>query len=107
MSPTEALHSALAAAGGQSGLARICGVSQTAVWKWLRQAGQISAEHCITAAEATGVSAHDLRPDIYPRSKVRFLSGEPNPGPEPISAAVAAGYGKSATILPLTAGGRA
>ncbi len=100
MTPSEALTAAIKTAGSQSALGRACGVSQTAVWKWVEKAGQISAEHALKAAEITGVSAHDLRPDIYPRSKVRFLNGPSAPPPEPISGAVMAGYGKTQAGLP-------
>lgn len=43
------------------------GVSQPTIWRWLNQSKQIPAEHVLKAEEATGVSRHDLRPDIYPR----------------------------------------
>lgn len=100
LTPSEALTAAIKTAGSQSALGRACGVSQTAVWKWVEKAGQISAEHALKAAEVTGVSAHDLRPDIYPRSKVRFLTGgQPVPPPEPLSGAVMAGYGKTQAAL--------
>ena len=65
-SPFEALKMANDRAGSQSELARICGVSQPAVWKWL-QGGRVPAEYVLRIEAATGVSRHDLRPDIYPR----------------------------------------
>ncbi len=65
--PFEALDAAVAKAGGQTGMADICGVSQTAVWKWLQSSKRMPAEYVLTAEAATGVSRHDLRPDIYPR----------------------------------------
>jgi|GEM_PF-3264457 len=63
----EALKAAVAAAGSQSALALICGVSQAAVWKWVQSSKQMPAEFVLKASAATGVSPHDLRPDIYPR----------------------------------------
>lgn len=42
-------------------------VSQPTVWRWLRQSKQIPAEHVLPAERLTGISRHDLRPDIYPR----------------------------------------
>ncbi|MFN3456487.1 MAG: transcriptional regulator [Novosphingobium sp.] len=64
--PFEALQSALARAGSQSELARICGVSQPAVWKWLQSSKRLPAEYVLRVENATGVSRHHLRPDIYP-----------------------------------------
>jgi DNA-binding transcriptional regulator YdaS (Cro superfamily) len=64
--PYESLQAAVARAGSQSALARVCGVSQTAVWKWLQSTKRLPAEYCLTVEAATGVSKHLLRPDIYP-----------------------------------------
>lgn len=51
----------------QSELARICGVSQPTVWGWVNKGrGMIPAEYVIAVENATGVSRHALRPDIYP-----------------------------------------
>lgn len=64
--PYEALQAAVAKAGTQQAMADICGVSQTAVWKWLQSSKRLPAEHVLRVEAATGVSRHDLRPDIYP-----------------------------------------
>jgi DNA-binding transcriptional regulator YdaS (Cro superfamily) len=72
LSPFEALIAAVERAGGQSAMARICGVSQTAVWKWLQSSKRLpdlnpAGENIVFAVEAaTGVSRHHLRPDLYP-----------------------------------------
>ena len=63
----EALQAAVKKAGSQAALARLCGVSPTAVWKWLESGKQMPAEYVLRTEAATGVSRHDLRPDIYPR----------------------------------------
>lgn len=42
-------------------------VSQPTIWRWLNQSKQMPAEHVLKAERDTGVSRHDLRPDIYPR----------------------------------------
>jgi len=65
--PFCALKLAVKNAGSQSELARICGVSQTAVWKWLQSSKRMPAEYVLLAEAATGVSKYALRPDIYPR----------------------------------------
>lgn len=68
LSPHEALIAAIEKAGGQSGLARICGCTQGAVWQMLnKDDAQLSHKFVLKVEEATGVSRHDLRPDIYPR----------------------------------------
>lgn len=67
LTPFQALQLALDRAGSQTALADICGLSQTAVWKWLRQTKRAKAECVLAIEQATGVSRHDLRPDLYPR----------------------------------------
>ncbi|MBZ4194177.1 MAG: helix-turn-helix domain-containing protein [Candidatus Contendobacter sp.] len=57
-------------AGGQVALAnalhsRHPNVKQQHVWKWLR-AGRVPAEYVLAVEAATGISRHELRPDIYP-----------------------------------------
>ncbi len=62
----EALQLAVEKAGSQAKLARIAGVSPTAVWKWCQSSKRMPAEFVLKAEAATGVSRHVLRPDIYP-----------------------------------------
>lgn len=62
----EALQIAVDRAGSQAALARIAGVSPTAVWKWCQSSKRMPAEFVLKAEAATGVSRHLLRPDIYP-----------------------------------------
>ena len=64
--PFEALQAAVARAGSQSAMARLCGVSQTAVWKWIQSGKRLPAELCLLVERETGVSKHLLRPDLYP-----------------------------------------
>ena len=66
ITPFEALSAAVSKAGSQSELARICRVSQPSVWKWLQSSKRLPAEHVLEVERVTGVSRHDLRPDIYP-----------------------------------------
>ena len=63
-----AIARAVRAAKSQSAFGRIVGKPQPSVHRWLRQ-GQMPADDkmVIKVEEATGVSRHDLRPDIYPR----------------------------------------
>jgi DNA-binding transcriptional regulator YdaS (Cro superfamily) len=64
--PFEALELAVQIAGSQSALARICGVGQPAVWKWLQSSKRVPAEHVLPIEAATKVSRCYLRPDLYP-----------------------------------------
>lgn len=52
---------------GQSGLAKIVGKTQSAVSKRLAAGLPLWAEAVLPVEAATGVSRHDLRPDLYPR----------------------------------------
>ena len=64
----QAIEKAVEIAGGQSSLALALGVSQPRVWNWLHKS-QISPEFVIPVEKVTGVSRHELRPDIYPRNE--------------------------------------
>lgn len=52
-------------AGGQSALARKLGCTSQAVSK-MCSTGRVPAERVIAIEAATGVSRHELRPDLYP-----------------------------------------
>lgn len=58
------LNLAIAKAGSGVALARIVGVTPMAVSYW--KARGIPARHVLAVEAATGVSRHDLRPDLYP-----------------------------------------
>lgn len=63
---TEAVARAVTIMGSQARLAQACGVSQAAVWKWLR--GQPpKGEHAVAIEMATGgeVSREAIRPDLF------------------------------------------
>lgn len=65
-----ALEQAIERLGTQAAMARICGVSATAVWKWIQDKKPLPPIHVLAVEAATGISRHDLRPDIYPRETV-------------------------------------
>lgn len=67
MTRFEALKAVRAAFPTEQAMADALGVSQPTVWRWLNQSKQLPAEYVLKAEGATGVSRHDLRPDIYPR----------------------------------------
>lgn len=64
--PFEALTEAVARAGSQTEFARICGIAQPSVWKMLQTSKRLTAEYVLRVEEATDVSRHYLRPDLYP-----------------------------------------
>jgi DNA-binding transcriptional regulator YdaS (Cro superfamily) len=47
-------------------MARLCGVTQPAVWKWMNERKVLPAEHVRAVEAATGISRGQLRPDLYP-----------------------------------------
>lgn len=59
---------AINAAGGQVALAERVGVRQQSISEWLKRE-RIPAERVLAVETATGVSRHDLRPDLYPREQ--------------------------------------
>lgn len=61
-----ALINAVKVAGGQQALAKKIGVSQGHLWCWLNRDKRIPAERVLAIEAATGISRHELRPDIYP-----------------------------------------
>ncbi len=108
LTPFEALTKAIELAGGQRAAARICEISQTAVWKWLQSAKRLPAEHVLRVEAATGISRHLLRPDIYPRetpSLSAHVIGEETPKCGPIlSARALAQHGNRNGIFSKEAG---
>jgi DNA-binding transcriptional regulator YdaS (Cro superfamily) len=65
----QALKIAIEEAGSQTALANSIGKTQGHISKWLERE-YVPAEVVLEIERATGVSRHDLRPDIYPRNEV-------------------------------------
>lgn len=61
---TTPLDQAIARAGSQQALADALGIKSPSITEW-RQRGRIPAERCIAIEGLTGVSRHDLRPDVF------------------------------------------
>lgn len=61
----QALEAAIKKAGSQSALARMIGVTQRAVWRWLHEQKPLPAEHVLTVEAKTGITKELLRPDLY------------------------------------------
>lgn len=77
------LARAVRAAGSQSAFGRMIGRSQSTVHDWLADEKPLPAEHVLTVEEATGISRHDLRPDIYPRDEAPAGRGDYFEGARP------------------------
>ena len=60
-----AISKAAAKVGGQAALAEKLGITPQAVNK-MCATGRVPAERVLKIEEATGVSRHELRPDLYP-----------------------------------------
>lgn len=52
---------AIECGGGATALSKRLGVTRQAVEQW----DKVPARHCLAVEEATGISRHELRPDIY------------------------------------------
>lgn len=48
-------------------MAALFGVQKAAVWKWERK--RVPADKALKVEAVTGISRHDLRPDLYPREE--------------------------------------
>lgn len=63
-----ALKRALSEFGdNQSRFAAAIGTSQQLVSYWVRNEKALPAEYVLAAERETGISRHDLRPDLYPK----------------------------------------
>tara|TARA_B100000586_G_C19912435_1_gene343752 strand:- start:454 stop:678 length:225 start_codon:yes stop_codon:yes gene_type:complete len=60
-----ALEKAIKIAGAQTKLSQAIGSSQQNISYWLRT-GKVAPDKVILIERVTGVSRHELRPDIYP-----------------------------------------
>lgn len=55
--------------GGQAALARALGIQPALVYQWITGRRPLAAHHCLTVERVSGVSRHDLRPDVFGPSK--------------------------------------
>lgn len=63
----KAFRRAVAFSGSQSALARAIGQNQQNISNWMKWRWACPAYVVEAVEAATGVSRHDLRPDLYPR----------------------------------------
>jgi len=60
-----ALEKAVKRAGSQAELARALKISPQRLVYWRKPGNRVPAEQCAAIERATGISRHDLRPDIF------------------------------------------
>ena len=69
MTKTEAMKAAIKAAGSHRRLADGLGLKSVGtISGWLRR-GYVPAERVLAIELMTGVSRHELRPDVYPKAE--------------------------------------
>jgi DNA-binding transcriptional regulator YdaS (Cro superfamily) len=66
LDPQQALVAAVNAAGSQSALAKVCGCTPANISQLICGRKVLPARFVLNVEAATGVSRHDLRPDLYP-----------------------------------------
>ncbi|WP_155760620.1 transcriptional regulator [Stenotrophomonas maltophilia] len=64
---------------GQAGLARLLGVSPQAVNQWVNGNRPVPPRHVLAIEKATGVSRHELRPDVFGPGAVAELQDQRQP----------------------------
>ena len=64
---TEGLEAAILKAGGQTELANLLGIRQSHISNGKNRNKRVPAERVLDIERVTGVSRHELRPDLYPR----------------------------------------
>lgn len=65
--PNRPLKAVIEKLGSQAALADLVGVRQPAISKWLAKGAPLPAEFVLKVEAETGISRHDLRPDVYPQ----------------------------------------
>lgn len=69
LSPFDAFAAAVQIAGGQTEFGKLVGCTQGNIWQLLKKKSSLPAQYVLKAENGTGVSRHDLRPDLYPRER--------------------------------------
>lgn len=65
----EPLDRACKKVGGQNKMAGLLGVAQSTLWHWIFRAKRgVPAHYVLKIEAASGVSRHELRPDVFPQA---------------------------------------
>lgn len=73
------LAEAVRRAGSQSAFARMVGRNQSTIYDWLNEGKALPGEYVLIVERETGVSKHDLRPDLYPADLSALLPSTSGP----------------------------
>lgn len=88
----DAMTSAAKAAGSQTALAKALGCTPQNV-QWMCSTGSVPAKHVLKIEAVTGISRHQLRPDLYPEAAPTLNSNlRSNPIPEQSAAGAGDAY---------------
>jgi DNA-binding transcriptional regulator YdaS (Cro superfamily) len=60
-----AITEAVEAIGGQVALAKMLGVNPSLISQWVTGRLKVAARHVLAIEAASGISRHDLRPDVF------------------------------------------
>ena len=90
------LDRVIATLGTQSELVRVLGLSQSTVNSWFRRGQELPAQHVLKVEAATGISRHELRPDLYPREDSNTAH---RPGGQPSAGSLPPADGSSSSAL--------
>lgn len=66
MNATPAIERAIRVAGSQQALANALGIKSPSISEW-KAAGRVPPGRVLEVERLTGVSRHDLNPELYPR----------------------------------------
>lgn len=69
------LAKAVRVAGSQSAFGRWIKRRQSTVFGWLKDGKPLPAEHVLVVERLSGISRHELRPDIYPQNDTLSTNG--------------------------------
>ncbi|WP_317629463.1 transcriptional regulator [Stenotrophomonas maltophilia] len=78
MDSNRTLQKAIDAAGSQQRLAEFLGIRSASISEW-KVRGRVPAERVLAVEECTGVSRHELRPDVFGPGAGVALQDQPRP----------------------------
>lgn len=70
LTPASAFRKAATIVGSQARMAEVCGKKQPTISKRLKAGKPAEPEEVLAIEAETGISRHDLRPDLYPQEMV-------------------------------------
>lgn len=83
------LARAVRSVGSQSAFGRLLGKRQSVIYSWLKRGTALPSKYVLTVEAATGISRHELAPDVYPielQMPVPISGGSPSAVQTPATA---------------------